>query len=58
MKKILLSIAFFAASFVSMAQEGVGTTTTKGTIDHRGLIVSRVANTAAVTSPKERYAYV
>ena len=52
MKKILLSIAFFAASFVSMAQEGVGTTTTKGTIDHRGLIVSRVANTAAVTSPK------
>ena len=52
MKKILLSIAFFAASFVSMAQEGVGITSTKGTIDHRGLIVSRVANTAAVTSPK------
>lgn len=53
MKKILLSIALFAVSFVSMAQEGFGTNTTEDFFDNRGLIVSRVANnTAAVISPK------
>ena len=55
MKKSILSVVFFAASFASMAQVGVGTTTPEGALDvvsaNSGLIVPRVANTAAVTNP-------
>lgn len=55
MKKILVSVALVAASFAGMAQVGVGTTTPEGALDvvsaNSGLIVPRVASTAAVTSP-------
>lgn len=55
MKKILISVAVFAASFTALAQVGIGTTTPQGALDvvsaNSGLIVPRVANTGAVTSP-------
>lgn len=55
MKKILLSAVFIAASFTMTAQVGVGTTTPQGALDvvstNSGLIVPRVANAAAVTTP-------
>lgn len=55
MKKILISVAFFVANFAGMAQVGIGTTKPEGALDvvsaNSGLIVPRVANTAAVTSP-------
>ena len=56
MKKIILSFALFTASFATMAQIGVGTISPEGALDvvstNSGLILPRVANTAAVTSPK------
>lgn len=55
MKKILLSAALIAASFTTFAQVGIGTTKPKGALDvvstNSALILPRVANTAAVTTP-------
>lgn len=55
MKKILLSAALIAASFTTFAQVGIGTTNPKGALDvvstNSALILPRVANTAAVTTP-------
>ncbi len=55
MKKILLSAALFAVSFTTLAQVGIGTETPEGILDvvstDSGLVVPRVANIAAVTTP-------
>ena len=55
MKKLLLSVAVIATSFMSFAQVGIGTTTPKGALDvvsdNSGIILPRVANTSAVTTP-------
>jgi uncharacterized protein (TIGR02145 family) len=55
MKKILLSAAFIAASFTSIAQVGIGTTTPGGALDivstTSGLVMPRVANTSVVVNP-------
>ncbi len=55
MKKILLSFALFTASFATTAQVGIGTNTPEGALDvvssNSGIVVPRVANTAAVTNP-------
>ena len=55
MKKIILSVALFAASFTMTAQVGIGTTTPEGVLDvvstNSGFFLPRVANTGAVTSP-------
>ena len=55
MKKILLSFGLLIASFATMAQVGFGTTSPEGALDvvssNSGIIVPRVANTAAITSP-------
>ena len=55
MKKILLSFGLLIASFATMAQVGFGTTSPEGALDvvssNSGIIVPRIANTAAVTSP-------
>ena len=55
MKKIVVSLAFIAVSFTTFAQVGIGTNTPEGSLDvvstNSGVIVPRVANTAAVTTP-------
>ena len=55
MKKILLSAALFAVSFITFAQIGINTQTPEGILDvvstDSGLVVPRVANIAAVTTP-------
>jgi uncharacterized protein (TIGR02145 family) len=55
MKKVLLCAAFIAASFTSIAQVGVGTTSPAGALDivstSSGLVLPRVANTDAVVNP-------
>ena len=55
MKKIILMLALFAASFIANAQVGIGTTNPEGALDvvssNSGVIVPRVANVAAVTVP-------
>jgi hypothetical protein len=55
MKKLLLCVAFIAASFTSIAQVGVGTTTPEAALDvvstNSGVLLPRVANIAAVTTP-------
>ena len=55
MKKILLSIALFTVSFATTAQVGIGTNTPEGALDvvstNSGVVVPRVANTAAVNNP-------
>ncbi len=55
MKKIILSFALFIASFATTAQVGIGTNTPEGALDvvssNSGIIVPRVANTSAITSP-------
>ena len=55
MKKVLLCAAFIAASFTSIAQVGVGTTTPAGALDivsaTSGFVMPRVANTSAVVNP-------
>ena len=55
LKQQFLTLLFFAASLMSFAQVGIGTTTPQGALDvtstNSGLILPRVANTAAVTSP-------
>jgi hypothetical protein len=55
MKKLLLSVALFAASSSAFAQVGINTTTPEGTLDvvseNSGIILPRVANINAVTSP-------
>ena len=55
MKKIILSFALLIASFATTAQVGFGTTSPEGALDvvssNSGIIVPRVANTAAITSP-------
>ena len=55
MKKIILSFALFIASFATTAQVGIGTNTPEGALDvvstNSGIVVPRVANTAAVTNP-------
>jgi uncharacterized protein (TIGR02145 family) len=55
MKKVLLCAAFIAASFTSIAQVGVGTTTPEAALDvvstNSGVLLPRVANIAAVTTP-------
>jgi hypothetical protein len=55
MKKIILSVVFIAVGFTSIAQVGIGTTNPEGALDivssNSGLILPRVANTAAVTTP-------
>jgi hypothetical protein len=55
MKKIILTTLCIAVSFISIAQVGVGTTNPEGALDivssNSGLILPRVANTAAVTTP-------
>ena len=55
MKKIILSVALFSASFAMTAQVGIGTTTPEGVLDvvstNSGFFLPRVANTGAVTSP-------
>jgi uncharacterized protein (TIGR02145 family) len=55
MKKLLLSVALFAASSSAFAQVGINTTTPEGVLDvvseNSGIILPRVANVSAVTSP-------
>jgi len=55
MKKFLVTVAIMAASFTSYAQVGIGTTNPQGVLDvvsaDNGLILPRVANTGAVTTP-------
>jgi hypothetical protein len=55
MKKLLVSVALIAASFMSYAQVGINTTTPEGVLDvvseNSGIILPRVANVSAVTSP-------
>jgi hypothetical protein len=55
MKKVLLSVALITASFMSNAQVGINTTTPEGALDvvseNSGIILPRVANVSAVTSP-------
>jgi uncharacterized protein (TIGR02145 family) len=55
MKKLLLSAAFMAASFTSIAQVGVGTNTPAGALDvdstTSGFVMPRVANTSVVVNP-------
>jgi hypothetical protein len=57
MRKILLCAAFIAASFTSIAQVGIGTTTPEesAVLDiysaSKALLATRVANTAAITTP-------
>jgi uncharacterized protein (TIGR02145 family) len=55
MKKLLLSAAFMAASFMTFAQVGIGTTTPKGMLDvtsaTSGLVLPRVANVGIVVNP-------
>ena len=55
LKQQLLTLLFLAASLPTFAQVGVGTTSPQGTLDvvstNSGVIVPRVANTTAVTSP-------
>ena len=55
MKKIFLCAVFIAASFTSIAQVGIGTTTPNGALDikssNRGLVMPRVANTTVVKNP-------
>ena len=54
-KKIILSALLIAASFTAFAQAGIGTTTPEGALDvvssDSGVVLPRVANTAAVTNP-------
>ena len=56
MKKIILSFGLFIVSFATTAQVGIGTISPEGVLDvvstNSGIILPRVANTAAVTSPK------
>jgi len=55
-KQLLLNAIFVMATITSFAQIGVGTDDPKATLDvvstNSGVIVPRVANAAAVTSPK------
>ena len=55
MKKIFLCAVFIAASFTSIAQMGIGTTTSKGALDIEsstyGLVMPRVASTSVVENP-------
>jgi uncharacterized protein (TIGR02145 family) len=55
MKKIVLLIAFFAATFTGISQVGINTVTPQGVLDvvstNSGIVLPRVANTAAVTAP-------
>ena len=55
MKKIFLCAVFIAASFTSIAQMGIGTTTSKGALDIEsstyGLVMPRVAHTGVVENP-------
>ena len=55
MKKLILCAVFITASFTSIAQVGIGTPTPAGVLDvvstNSGVILPRVANIAAVTSP-------
>ena len=55
LKQHFLILLFFAASLTTFAQVGVGTTSPEGVLDvvssDSGIILTRVANTAAVTSP-------
>jgi hypothetical protein len=55
MKIIILSAVLFAVSFTTIAQVGIGTINPEGALDvvssNSGIILPRVANTAAVTSP-------
>ena len=54
-KKIIPSALLIAASFTTFAQVGIDTTDPKGVLDivstNSGIILSRVANTSAITSP-------
>lgn len=54
-KKIILSALLIAASFTAFAQVGIGTTSPEGALDvvstDSGVILPRVANAAAVTTP-------
>ena len=55
MKKLLFTVALITASFTTFAQVGIGTTNPEGALDvvstNSALILPRVANTAAVTTP-------
>jgi uncharacterized protein (TIGR02145 family) len=55
MKKLLVCAAFIAASFTSIAQVGIGTTTPGGALDivstTSGFVLPRVANTSVVVNP-------
>ena len=55
MKKLLFSVALFAASLTTNAQVGIGTVNPEGALDvvstNSGIISPRVANINAVTSP-------
>jgi uncharacterized protein (TIGR02145 family) len=57
MKKLLLSLVLFATTTITFAQVGIGTTTpVPGSIldltsENKALVVTRVANTAAITTP-------
>jgi uncharacterized protein (TIGR02145 family) len=54
-KKLILSALLIASSFTTFAQVGIDTTDPKGVLDivstNSGIILSRVANTSAITSP-------
>ena len=54
-KKLIPSALLIAASFTTFAQVGIGTTDPKGALDivstNSAVILSRVANTSAITSP-------
>ena len=55
LKQQLLTVLFLAASLTAFAQVGIGTITPEGALDvvssDSGIILTRVTNTAAVTSP-------
>jgi hypothetical protein len=55
MKKLILTLVFIATGFVASAQVGIGTTDPDGILDvvstDSGVILPRVASTAAVTAP-------
>ena len=57
MKKILLSVAFIAASFTTIAQVGVGTTTPKGALQvtstTSGVIIPQFADLTAIQAIKK-----
>lgn len=55
MKKTILNILFFIVSFIGTAQVGIGTSSPQSILEivssNNALILPRVANTAAVTTP-------